>query len=342
VIQPAVGWAKYLELPEDEVTEFLVGLLGESKRKDVEKGWKYVRELEFTVPESVKWAGKTREEWEGEVIAYLQFRREVSRQELLKEVFANQKWLCDMIMDGLASKGIVTFDFVVHGRGRPRKVYRLAEEVRIPLRKAVGCEEEIFYLINNQEKKVKVFQGVSLSREERKDFSQNTNSPVRRAMGGRLDIGGISGSNGNTGIGEVESVNFYGEGRSDGFRKSVKEKGEGRNKESVPNLTAAVKFEIPPELRNLMQEAEQAQKERNLQRLAKMFAKARWYEVELPSLLELYRKDKELGRLLERVLLLSGRRIDDTVRRVSKVLLLQCQREFVERYLKLRPIQPIM
>lgn len=184
VIQPAVGWAKYLELPEDEVTEFLVGLLGESKRKDVEKGWKYVRELEFTVPESVKWVGKTREEWEGEVIAYLQFRREVSRQELLKEVFANQKWLCDMIMDGLASKGIVTFDFVVHGRGRPRKVYRLAEEVRIPLRKAVGCEEEVFYLINNQERKVKVFQGVSLSREERKDFSQNTNSPVRRAMGG--------------------------------------------------------------------------------------------------------------------------------------------------------------
>jgi hypothetical protein len=184
VIQPAVGWAKYLELPGDEVTEFLVGLLGESKRKDVEKGWKYVRELEFTVPESVKWAGKTREEWEGEVIAYLQFRREVSRQELLKEVFANQKWLCDMIMDGLVSKGIVTFDFVVHGRGRPRKVYKLAEEVRIPLRKAVGCEGEIFYLINNQERKIKVFQGVSLSREEREDFSQYINSPERRAMGG--------------------------------------------------------------------------------------------------------------------------------------------------------------
>jgi len=184
VIQPAVGWAKYLELPEDEVTEFLVGLLGESKRKDVEKGWKYVRELEFTVPESVKWVGKTREEWEGEVIAYLQFRREVSRQELLKEVFANQKWLCDMIMDGLVSKGIVTFDFVVHGRGRPRKVYKLAEEVRIPLRKAVGCEGEIFYLINNQERKIKVFQGVSLSREEREDFSQYINSPERRAMGG--------------------------------------------------------------------------------------------------------------------------------------------------------------
>jgi predicted transcriptional regulator len=205
VIQPAVGWAKYLELSEDEVTEFLVGLLGESKRKDVEKGWKYVRELEFTVPESVKWAGKTRGEWEGEVIAYLQFRREVSRQELLKEVFANQKWLCDMIMDGLADKGIVTFDFVVHGRGRPRKVYRLAEEVRIPLRKAVGCEEEVFYLINNQEGKIKVFQGISLSREERDDFSQRTNSSVRRAVGGGW-IGEQDEEVGSSVIGEGEAL----------------------------------------------------------------------------------------------------------------------------------------
>ena len=128
VIQPAVGWAKYLELPEDKVTEFLVGLLGENKRKDIEKGWKYARELEFTVPDSVKWIGRTREEWEGEVIAYLQFKREVSRQELLREVFGNKKWLCDMIMDGLVEKGIVTAFFMVHGRGRPKKVYKLAEE----------------------------------------------------------------------------------------------------------------------------------------------------------------------------------------------------------------------
>ena len=181
IVQPSIGWAKYLELPEDEVTEFLVGLLGESKRKDVEKGWKYVRELEFTVPESVKWAGKTREEWEGKVIAYLQFRREVSRQELLREVFANQKWLCDLIMNGLSNKGIVTFDFVVHGRGRPRKVYRLAEEARVPLRKAVGCENEISYLINNQ---VKVFQGVSLYSENRGDFSQYNNFSFEEYMGG--------------------------------------------------------------------------------------------------------------------------------------------------------------
>jgi hypothetical protein len=181
VIQPAVGWAKYLELPEVESTEFLVGLLGEEKRKDVEKAWRYARELEFTVPESVKWAGKTREEWEGEALAYLRFKREVSRQELLKEVFANQKWLCDLIMDGLVSKGMVAFQFVVHGRGRPRKVYQLADELRVPLRKAVGWDWEVQASLglssssgSNQEFVV----------DDEDDFSQDNNFLSERAMGG--------------------------------------------------------------------------------------------------------------------------------------------------------------
>jgi len=182
VIQPAIGWAKYLELPEDEATEFLVGLLGENKRKDVEKGWKYARELEFTVPDSVKWIGRTREEWEGEVIAYLQFKREVSRQELLKEVFGNKKWLCDLIMDGLVEKGMVTTSFVIHGRGRPKKVYKLAEDMRIPLRKVVGLESELTYLV--REEKRQGNQGVYCTQERRDDFSQNNNSLSERAMGG--------------------------------------------------------------------------------------------------------------------------------------------------------------
>ena len=180
VIQPAVGWAKWLELPEDEVTEFLVDLLGEEKRKDIEKAWKYARELEFSVPESVKWAGKTREEWEGEAMAYLRFRKEVSRQELLKEVFANQKWLCDMIMDGLVSKKMVRFQFVVYGRGRPKKVYQLAEELKVPLRKAVGwdweVQEPLGLSASSNNKQRFVVGGES-------DFSHNNNSLEERAMG---------------------------------------------------------------------------------------------------------------------------------------------------------------
>jgi len=181
IIQPAVGWAKYLELPEEVVTDFLVGLLGENKRKDIEKGWKYARELEFTVPDSVKWIGRTREEWEGEVIAYLQFRREVSRQELLREVFGNRKWLCDLIMDGLIDKGVATAFFVIYGRGRPRKVYKLAEEMRVPLRKAVGCEWIAQVSLE--------LSGVSYNKEKfvvggEADFSQHNNSLYERAIGG--------------------------------------------------------------------------------------------------------------------------------------------------------------
>jgi len=185
VIQPAVGWAKYLELPEDEATEFLIGLLGENKRKDVEKGWRYARELEFAVSDNVKWIGKTREEWEGKAIAYLQFKREVSRQELLKEIFNNQKWLCDMIMDGLIEKGIVTASFVIHGKGRPRKVYKLAEEMRLSLRKAVGLEVELTCLSNSLLNcKSQVNQGLSSIQGKGEDFSHNNNSPEGRAMGG--------------------------------------------------------------------------------------------------------------------------------------------------------------
>jgi len=185
VIQPAVGWAKYLvELPRDEVIEFLVELLGEEKRKDVEKGWKYARELEFNLPDSVCWAGRTREEWEGIVIAELQFRGSVSRQELLKSVFFNQKWLCDLVMEGLIKKGAVVSNFVIYGRGRPRKVFSLAEEMRVPLRKAVGCEwitqAALELSTHGHNKQNFVVEG-------RDDFSQHNNSLFERAIGGGWD-----------------------------------------------------------------------------------------------------------------------------------------------------------
>jgi len=181
VIQPAVGWAKYLELPRNEVIEFLVELLGEEKRKDIKKGWKYARELEFNLPESVCWAGRTREEWEGIVIAELQFKGSVSRQELLKSVFFNQKWLCDLVMEGLVKKGLVVSSFVIYGRGRPRKVFSLAEKMRVPLRKAVGCEwvtqGPLELSVHDHNKQNFVVGGGE-------DFSHHNNSLLERVMGG--------------------------------------------------------------------------------------------------------------------------------------------------------------
>ena len=80
-------------------------MLGENKRKDIERGWKYARELEFTVPGEVRWFGRKREDWEEEAISLLVREREIKRQELIKRVFFNQKWLCDLIMEGLLRRG---------------------------------------------------------------------------------------------------------------------------------------------------------------------------------------------------------------------------------------------
>jgi hypothetical protein len=315
VIQPAVGWAKWLELPKEEVTEFLVELLGEEKRKDIEKGWRYARELEFKVNDTVRWKGKAREEWEKEVESYIKTREEVTRQELLREVFGGQVWLLELIVGGMEQKGRIESYFVKAGRGRPRKVYKLVAEVQ---------------------------QGVEAVAVGAEDFNQNNNS-LLRAVGGGLEKGGISGSNGNTGIGEVESVNFYGDDGSGGVEGAIRERKEGRVGETfvkgeLKDQQEGERIELPLELQRLIEKAERAQKERNLQRLAELFKGARWYEVELPSLLELYFTDRELGRLIERVLLLSGRRVDDVAKRVSKVLLLPIQVVFLRRYLSLRPV----
>ena len=143
VIQPAIGWAKYLELPKDEVDAFLIELFDheEKKRKDLEKAWKYAREIEFDLPEEIQWFGRSREDWEVILISKLRSQGEIARQELLKD-FYNQKWLLDMIAQGLEKKGTIESFFVKSGgKGRPRKYYRLTEEVRVPLRKAVGSEE---------------------------------------------------------------------------------------------------------------------------------------------------------------------------------------------------------
>jgi len=125
---------------------------------------------------------------------------------------------------------------------------------------------------------------------------------------------------------------------------------EGKEKKGrISNLTATVKIEnppkdhpkeleLPPELQRLLEEAEKVKQERNLQRLAELFKGARWYEVELPQLMELYRRDRELCKLVERVLLLSDRRIDDVVKRTMRIPLLPSQLEFLARYLKLRSV----
>jgi len=82
------------------------------------------------LPEEIQWFGRSREDWNK-----LRSQGETARQELLKN-FYNQKWLLNMIAEGLKKKGVIeSFCIRSEGRGGPKKVYRLANEVRMPIKK---------------------------------------------------------------------------------------------------------------------------------------------------------------------------------------------------------------
>jgi len=66
------------------------------------------------------------------------------RQELLKEVFLTQKWLCDRVMDWLEKKGLVESFTLNNTGGRPAKVYTLTEKAR-----ELGSVEKTLAIYNN-------------------------------------------------------------------------------------------------------------------------------------------------------------------------------------------------
>jgi len=184
VIQPAIGWAKYLNLPREEVDTFLLSILGEKKEKDIEKGWKYAGELEFKFPERIEWAGKTREEWEKEVRLFLKGNNGVAfRQTLIKEVFKGQEWLTDLIMWGMVKKGIVEWRKYWEKKGRGRKPYVFALKVESEaLPKAVGAE--VSYTPNWLNSKKTVV------RKEREKTPDNSSSPKGEEQHSGLEVVG--------------------------------------------------------------------------------------------------------------------------------------------------------
>jgi len=185
VIQPAIGWAKYLNLPREEVDAFLLSILGEKKERDIEKGWKYVAELEFKVPERIEWAGKTREEWEKEVRLFLKANNGVAfRQTLIKEVFGGQEWLTDLIMWGMVKKGIVEWRKHWEKKGRGRKPYVFALKVESEaLPKAVGSEDS--YIPNWLNGKRTVV------REEKQKTQNINSSPIGEEQRSGLEVVGL-------------------------------------------------------------------------------------------------------------------------------------------------------
>ncbi len=131
-IMPAIGWAKYLGLDRHEVDRYLEDFLSDrdpkKNQKDLNTAWKKARELEFTLPEGKGQSTHDLVEITEKALTYIRERKQVERQELIREVFYNQRWLCDKVMDFLEKKGLVRSQKGhKDGAGRPPKVYVLVE-----------------------------------------------------------------------------------------------------------------------------------------------------------------------------------------------------------------------
>jgi len=303
VIQPAIGWAKYLNLPKEEVDAFLLSILGEEKEKDIEKAWKYTKELEFKVPERIEWAGKTREEWEKEVRLFLKANNGVAfRQILIKEVFGGQEWLADLIMWGMVKKGIVEWRKYWEKKGRGRKPYVFALNVESEaLPKVVGAEDSYIPNWLNSEKNV-------ARKEEEKTQNNNSSPKGEEQRSGLVEVGNLSSElvekEGRReflfGTGE-KKVLFCGirreEERSRGSglvrereREKEKEREREKGRENYLNGVGVIEKFL-----RLFENCE-------YQRVASLKAKSELYFVSLVSIWELRRRNRELGKVVGKLL----------------------------------------
>jgi len=167
LLQPVAGWCKYLGLSYGEYYE-LVYPYARDKQKDIEKAWKYARPLEFKVENKdykydlVEYAEKA--------IEYLKKNGSTARQELLKEIFDNQKWLEQLIMQELKQQGLIKewFEKNPAGVGRPIKVYSLSKSM---------SEDDASANTESQDLERNVFANYCKSK-----FSQTNNLPLQGSI----------------------------------------------------------------------------------------------------------------------------------------------------------------
>ena len=168
-LQPIAGWCKYLGFSYSEYYD-LVYPYARDKQKDIEKAWRYSRPIEFKEYtqnrkyDLVRYADK--------VIEYLKENGATERQILLKEIFDNQSWLEQIIMQELKEQGLIKEWFEkqegVRG-GRPKKVYEVIENK--------GLEEDRRESIKKQG-----FNGLSLSNPYKMEFRQINTSFFRKSI----------------------------------------------------------------------------------------------------------------------------------------------------------------
>ncbi len=171
LLQPVAGWCKYLGLSYQEYYD-LVYPYASDKREDIKKAWRYARPLEFKNENPAREYKYDLVEYADKVIEYLRENGATERQILLKEVFNNQKWLEQLIMQELKAQGLIREWFEKQeGRGRPKKVYEVIENKG----SEDGGQEGI---------DIQGFESSKSSKQGRIYFSQINNSLFREYTGG--------------------------------------------------------------------------------------------------------------------------------------------------------------
>jgi len=122
-LQVLAGWCKYLNKSYSEYYDIAYKYCND-KQRDIETAWKYAKELEFKAESKYH----SFEEYADKVISYLKEHKKATRQELLKEIFFNQKWLEQEVMQSLKENGLIEETFEKKEKGRPAKLYKLKTE----------------------------------------------------------------------------------------------------------------------------------------------------------------------------------------------------------------------
>ena len=121
VMLPAVGWAKFLDLPRSEVDDYLREVIPDKKNFDVdiEKAWKYAEEIEF------EWKGKGKEiDLKELLINFLEkAQKGALRKALLENLFRRQNWLLELVEKFAKKNELVYVEKVKLTRGKGRKAY---------------------------------------------------------------------------------------------------------------------------------------------------------------------------------------------------------------------------
>jgi len=155
-LQPVAGWCKYLNLDYYEYYDLVYPYVRNKKdsRTDIKKAWRYARPIEFKAYTEERKYDLV--EYADKVINYLKKKGATERQILLKEVFDNQKWLEQLIMQELKEQGIIKewFEKQEGGKGRPKKVYQVKENENKDTKndKKESTEKKDFYAKNGDKR----------------------------------------------------------------------------------------------------------------------------------------------------------------------------------------------